>query len=103
MRLEMYSIRDCVADEFMPPFYAANDQVAKRDLQAQLYQGQSQLTMFPQDYQLVHVGSFMTTNAVVVPDDGIRIVCTVQSLIPVGGVDDVRKCSTEDLSDRGVS
>lgn len=97
MRLEMYSIRDCVADEFMPPFYAANDQAAKRDLQAQLYQGQSQLTMFPQDYQLVHVGSFMTTNAVVVPDDGIRIVCTVQSLVPAGGDGNVSKRAAEDL------
>lgn len=82
MIIGMYSIRDRVASEFQVPFYAANDPAAKRSVQTELYQHQSQLTMFADDYVLAKVGSFNTVTGAVVPVDDPQYLCSLQALLP---------------------
>lgn len=53
---QMYSIYDKVADDFGPVFEAVNDAVAMRQ-----YNIVCQKVDYPNDYELVHIGSFNGT------------------------------------------
>lgn len=62
MIINMYSIRD-IKNDFAVPFTASNDATAIRMYKASASAKDSTLAMFPADFELWHVSSFDTSNA----------------------------------------
>lgn len=64
-----FSIRDSKAECFHPPFYKGTVGEAERDFITAARDEKSQLYLYPEDYDLFHVGSFDTTTGKFQPLD----------------------------------
>lgn len=56
--LNLYAIKDIKVSCFLTPFFSQNEITAIRAVYQALNQGESQLNMFPADYELFHIGTF---------------------------------------------
>lgn len=62
MKINMYSIYDKVAEEFAQPFLAKNDGIATR-----AYMQGVRNVENPKDYELVQIGEFENSEALLIP------------------------------------
>lgn len=59
MKIEIYSIKDAKVGVYQSPFYAQNHAVAVRTLKSAVNDDtKTNLTLYPEDFQLFHVGTF---------------------------------------------
>lgn len=58
MILKAYSIRDQKGEIFHPPFYKKTHGEAERDFTTLCSDDKSTVAMFPEDFDLYHVGEF---------------------------------------------
>jgi len=58
MEMKAYSIRDAKAEIFNPPFYKKTHGEAERDFTTLCRDEKSQVSKYPEDYDLYWVGSF---------------------------------------------
>lgn len=66
MKLNAFSIYDKKAAQYMRPFYVQNEHVAIRSITASVLSN-PELSQFPSDYSLAHVGSFDESNGLLEP------------------------------------
>lgn len=78
----IYSIYDKATKIYAQPFYAQSDEVALRIVRGS-FSLQSQLVLYPADYDLIYLGTFDDATGVIVHDDN-RIVEHIRELMPVG-------------------
>lgn len=62
MITNLYSIRD-IKNDYSVPFAAANDEIAVRMYKATAMDKDSNLAMFPADFELWRIGSYNTMSA----------------------------------------
>ena len=58
MKLSIYTIHDVKAQNYGKPFYAFNDDVARRSFEQEVNNPESTLNRAPEDYTLFCIGSF---------------------------------------------
>lgn len=58
MKVQMLSVYDSAAKAFLPPFHAPTLEAAIRQFRYTVQSGQSDLSKFPEDYVLMHIGEF---------------------------------------------
>ncbi|QXN75123.1 nonstructural protein [Microvirus mar28] len=59
----VYSIRDCVAGEYLAPMLDTSDATAIRNFRHTVLTSPGVLSTHPGDFELVHIGSFNTSTA----------------------------------------
>ena len=69
MVYNIYSIHDCVADEYGPLFNCKNDEVAKRAVKSILTGDVN-----PFDYEIFCLGTFDSDNGVLVPEKRLAFI-----------------------------
>lgn len=74
MHLKMYSVYDKTASYYNPPFFARNDEEAKRTLEAVVNDNKTTLGQHPMDFHLSLVGTF---------DDNTGLIKTEPTPVPV--------------------
>lgn len=62
MILQAFSVFDSKAKTFAAPWWAVNEQTAKRNFSGAVNDPQTQLNKFPEDFTLYHIGSFNDEN-----------------------------------------
>lgn len=67
MQLKMYSIRDAKGAFYHAPFYKRSHGEAERDFAALVRDPKSQLSQFPEDYDLFYVGNYDDQTGLVKP------------------------------------
>lgn len=83
MVLEMYSVFDVKAQIYHVPMACHNDDHAKRVMSMEMIKGGTQMTTFPEDFQLYNLGMFNDRNGQVTPSkDKPKLVCGIRELIP---------------------
>lgn len=82
MMLQVYTLHDRVADTYLAPFYAANDADAQRMMRRELYNGQSQLSMFSADYALLLIGAFDDKTGTIRPREEPKSLGLLSALMP---------------------
>lgn len=83
-RMNYYSLYDCKADAYTPPFLAKNDEMAKRQLVASFDGlGASPLTDYPADFTLLCIGSWDDATGVIKPLDAFINLGTVLQIVNV--------------------
>lgn len=80
MKQNIYSIYDLKAKTYYAPFYSENDVLASRTVAAALLQGDTTLSVFPQDYQLRWLGSFDTDTGLLDAAESVQLVCQLDTL-----------------------
>jgi len=60
---QIYSVFDAKAQTYSHPFYAPNEQIAIRDFTRACRDPQLDLSKFPEDFSLQHLGTFDDENA----------------------------------------
>lgn len=83
MKQGLYSVFDNVALKFSPPFMSPNDGTAQRML-IQMLQQKSQLNDFPNNFELMHIGSMDDSVGVVSPEP-LKLICGVQQCLQLSG------------------
>lgn len=78
----VYSIYDRATKLYAQPFFAQTDDVAIRIVRGS-FSPQSQLVLYPSDYDLMFLGTFDDSNGVI-GHDNARIVEHIRELMPVG-------------------
>lgn len=58
LRLQAFSIRDKIANLFMPPFYMPNRGMAVRAFGEDCKNPQANFHKFPDDFELYHIGAY---------------------------------------------
>lgn len=58
MKLQAFSVYDSAAKRFAMPFFADTIEVALRMFRALVNSGDSQVSKYPEDYTLFHIGEF---------------------------------------------
>lgn len=81
MVLQAYSIYDKKAQSYGTPFFTTNDATAIRSVHRLCIDPQTMLSANPEDFQLVHIGSFSDVDAALA-DVSVRVVCECSSLVP---------------------
>lgn len=61
----LYSLLDKVSETYADPFVMVNDSVARRSFMAECHNPDSMIYKFPEDFTLMLVGSFDTSNGTV--------------------------------------
>ena len=82
MILHMYTVLDSVACAFLQPFYAVNDNVAKRSFADAARDPAHVFALQPADYTLYAVGSFDDTTGILTAYDSPNRVCSALELKP---------------------
>lgn len=67
MTVEVFSVYDSAARLFMEPFHAPTIESAIRSFRHTVNHGQNQISRFPEDYTLFHVGTFNQEDGQIVP------------------------------------
>lgn len=79
-----YSLYDCKADSWTPPFLAKNDELAKRQLVASFNAlGECPLTDYPADFSLFCIGSWNEADGTIKPLDVFISLGTVLQIVNV--------------------
>jgi len=89
MQLKMYSVRDSKAETFHPPFYKRTHGEAERDFQALAHDEKSQVSKFPEDFDLYWVGSYDELSGKVNGLDSPQHIVKAIQLVRSGEVDAV--------------
>lgn len=66
MNFMVHVIKDTITGKYHFPFYSPNEMAAKRTFANAVNQKDSMLHTYPQDFQLLHVGSFSDETGVLV-------------------------------------
>lgn len=90
--LKIYSIFDKKSETFSNPVFSVNDNVIKRDLLMVQRDPKSLLALYPEDYDLMFLGSFYEESGTIksAPEP-----IFVESLVDIFGI---RKEDTDELS-----
>ncbi|AXL15595.1 nonstructural protein [Microviridae sp.] len=83
-KMYMYSVEDLKAEDYGLPFFAANDDLAKRQLLYGMRNEQTPLNDFPDDFVLWQIGTWTSEDGGVWkggPDGIKRVVCTISTLV----------------------
>lgn len=67
MLLQIYSVRDLATGQFLPGSFHSHDVNAIREFQDFARNPQSQISKYPESFDLVRVGTFETDTGVVAP------------------------------------
>lgn len=80
--MKFYSLYDCKADGFTPPFIAKNDEMAKRTIIDTVHKiGDCQLTQYPEDFTLFALGEWNEDLGEIKPFACNLAVATVKQLL----------------------
>lgn len=80
MELRAYSIRDIKAGAYNPPFFKHTDGEAQRDMTTAVNDPKTQVNMYPEDFQLFHVGKYDDQTGVFTPLDTPRHIIDASQL-----------------------
>lgn len=58
MKIECFSVYDSAAGAFLEPFFSRTPETAIRAFRATVNSGQNDISSFPEDYTLFHIGTF---------------------------------------------
>lgn len=83
---KLYSVRDSVADQFMAPSVADNDNVAIRDFRIAMNRTDLFLYQNPQDFDLFCIGTYDTNSGLISPVDPPKNICTGLAALEVKNV-----------------
>lgn len=83
MLVNLYCVFDKKSKTANPPFPAVNDDVAKRSLVCSL-NAESQLVMYPADYELHFIGRFSDETMELIDGRGSALQISVVDLVPPG-------------------
>jgi len=78
--IKMYCIVDSKTNIYNNPFYAHNDEVAKRLFGCEVNRPESLMYDYSEDYQLIQIGVFNKDNGSVKMEEPFRHVCIGYSL-----------------------
>lgn len=67
MKKQVYAVRDAAVENFGNPFVAINHAQATRDFDHAAKDPQSQISQYPADYALWHLGAFDDSTGALVP------------------------------------
>lgn len=81
----IYSVYDEKAEEFSPPFYAANDRIAQRIVVESSKGNGSMLGAYPEDFKLYGLGTFDTNSGDIAVEPKPRLLISVKILLNTGG------------------
>ena len=96
MKVNLYCVFDKKSKTANPPFPAVNDDVAKRSLVCSL-NPESQLVMYPSDYELHFIGWFSDETMELIDGRGSALQVSISDLIPPG----LRKYALDGSYQRG--
>lgn len=82
MLLHAYTLHDVKACTYSPPFFMANDALAKRALSDLVQDSNTQPGRHPSDFKLYKVGYFDDQKGQVIPIDVIEHIVDAISLVP---------------------
>lgn len=68
MKVELFSVFDSKVNAFMEPWHARTIEEAIRTFRFQVNRSEGNLHLFPEDYSLFHVGSFVPESGQVIPN-----------------------------------
>lgn len=69
MELKAFTVRDSKAEIYAPPFFQKTHAEAERTFTQVARDGKSQVSLFPQDYDLYFVGTYDDSNGKFSPID----------------------------------
>lgn len=65
--LQIFSVYDSKAESFSQPFFCPNAAIAIRSFSEEVSNPQSQLSKYPADFTLFHIGSFNDSTSLLTP------------------------------------
>lgn len=80
MNKSVYTIRDLKAEMCPAIFLEDRDATAIRAVREAVLNGKSNLSLYPEDFQLVRIGTYDVDTGVIVPVDHV-ILCNLDTLI----------------------
>lgn len=84
MKFQLFSIYDRKTEVYTAPMCFHNAEHAKRDMRRELMKD-TMLSQFPEDYELVHVGSWDDTKATLEGLSPTGVVCRLSALMKPAG------------------
>lgn len=66
-KMEIFAIRDTKAEAFNPPFYQRTKAEAERSLQRLVLDPDSNVSKFPEDFDLYHLGTYNDSTGEISP------------------------------------
>ena len=77
MKLNAYALYDKAIDTYLTPFFLHNDELARRAIEASMVQEpDGDLIRYPEQFTLLHVGTFDDKTGVFSPEDRLLCNCT---------------------------
>lgn len=73
--MRLYSVKDVKAASFFRPFPSVNDQVAIRDLKTLVNSEDSEISKYPEDYELWYIGEFDEKQGNLIPNQDFLVNC----------------------------
>ena len=73
--MKLYSVKDVKAASYFRPFPSVNDQVAIRDLKSLVNSKESEISNYPEDYELWYIGDFDEKIGTIVSDLNFLVNC----------------------------
>ena len=80
MKLQAFSIFDHASETFAGPFFVPSERVALRVYSEIANNPQSDVSKYPKDYELFHIGTFDTTTALLT-DEKPTMIARASSLV----------------------
>lgn len=74
MKYRMYSVLDRKARNYGNPMAFLNDDIARRGATTLLRDNNSEISQFPDDFDLYYIGDFSTEHGVIVPSEVPQLV-----------------------------
>ena len=110
MKLQAFSIFDHASETFAGPFFVPSERVALRVFNDVANNPQSDVSKYPKDYELFHIGTFDTTTALLT-DEKPTMIARASSMIKPENTDQLQIPGTQPEGDlrrdekisRGVS
>lgn len=89
MKLNMYSVFDSKAGAYIPPFYLANDGMARRAFADSANDLNHAFCKYAEDYTLFRLGEFDdSTGRIVMEDTNLSLGVALEYLRPIDGGDE---------------
>jgi len=81
VKLQAYSVHDVKSESFAAPFFVPKEGIAVRVLTQMVADERTDVSKFPADYFLYHVGSYDTDKAVLESLSPVVMVCSASSVM----------------------
>lgn len=81
MKTGLYAVYDTKGSFYFPPFCAGNDELAIRSILTMVLEGKTNISRFPEDYQIFRLGEFDDQSSKILSNDQPQYIISVCVLV----------------------